>query len=150
MTLAMNLRSTLLLLFVSLACFGCVKLSNDAPEHSKTNSVWTMDLIRTLPGQQQNYINSIKSNWASARQLADERGAVLSYNAFSAEPDSSRGWDVVLMTEYADSISWEKREEIFQDIFNSDEFVAVEPAAPSAEMRAFFAGGVVLSQFVDK
>ena len=110
--------------------------------------VWALDLVRTLPGAQADYVRSIEANWASARAIARQRGAVLSYRAFVAAPDSARGWDVLLMTEYADSAAHANREEIFQEIFASPEFVRVEPARPSAEMREFLAGDVVLREFV--
>lgn len=114
------------------------------------DSVWSVDLVRTLPGAQADYVRSIETNWANARRLARERGAVLSYRAFVAPPDSARGWDVLLMTEYADSAAWQAREEVFQAIFASPEFAAVEPARPSSEMRAFAAGGVTMQAFVSE
>lgn len=110
--------------------------------------VWSVDLVRTLPGAQMDYVRSIETNWAGARAIARERGAVLSYRAFVAPPDTARGWDVLLMTEYADSAAYANREETFQAIFASPEFVAVEPARPSAEMREFMSGDVVLREFV--
>ena len=107
-------------------------------------SVWTVDLIRTLPGGQAEYLRNIETNWSGARHLAVERGAVLSYQALAAEPDSARGWDVILMTEYVDSTAWSNREEIFTAIFESPEFVRVPMDRPSSELREFVAGGVVM------
>ncbi|MEP0547148.1 MAG: hypothetical protein ABJF88_09455 [Rhodothermales bacterium] len=112
--------------------------------------VWSVDLIRTLPGAQADYVQSIETNWANARRLARTRGAVLSYRAFVASPDSVRGWDVLLMTEYADSTAWADREATFAAIFASPEFVGVEPARPSAEMRVFAEPGVTMRAFVSE
>ena len=126
---------------------GCL---DTPPEQTATakpetaNSVWTVGLIRTLPGQQAEYLRNIKANWAGARRLARERGIVLSYRALTAPPDSSRGWDVLLMTEYADSTAWSQRETIFKEIFASPEYVRVPTARPSSELRAFFASGVAM------
>lgn len=130
---------------------GCA--TNDEPAINLSapptpTTVWSVDLVRTLPGAQRDYLASIEANWAQARHLAREQGAVVSYRALAAEPDTSRGWDVLLMTEYADSAAWADRETIFQAIFASPAFVAIEPARPSAEMRAFEAGGVVLRDVV--
>lgn len=119
-----------------------------APPNPAPHTVWAVDLVTTLPGQQDHYIESIKTNWANARHLAKERGAVRSYQAFAAPQDSLRGWDVLLMTEYADSTSWQNREPIFQSIFASDEFVYVTPGSPSAEMRHFFVSDVAMQHFV--
>ena len=137
-------------LFLSSLFFviSCIPQENTQPQ--PTNSVWAVDLVETLPGQQNNYIASIETNWANARRIAQDRGSVLSYRALVAPQDSTRGWDVMLMTEYSDSTEWANRESIFQSIFQSDEFVRVEPASKSAEMRRFFRGGVVLRSFVSK
>lgn len=114
-----------------------------------TGSVWSVDLIRTLPGMQTEYLASIENNWAGARKLACDRGAVLSYRALVADPDPERGWDVILMTEYADSAAWSRREETFREIFTAPEFVGVEPASPSSEMREFVASGVVMRGLIE-
>lgn len=131
------------------ACFPS-QVDTAPPPNTETEGapVWAIDLVRTLPGAQLDYVRSIETNWAGARTIARERGAVLSYGAFVAPPDTARGWDVLLMTEYADSAAYANREETFQEIFASPEFVAVEPARPSAEMREFMSGNVVLREFV--
>lgn len=114
-----------------------------------TGSVWSVDLIRTLPGMQTEYLASIENNWAGARKLARDRGAVLSYRALVSDPDPERGWDVILMTEYADSAAWSRREETFREIFAAPEFVGVEPASPSSEIREFVASGVVMRGLIE-
>ena len=95
-------------------------------------------------------IESIKTNWANARRIAKARGSVLSYRAFAAAKDSTRGWDVMLMTEYSDSTAWSNREPIFEAIFESEEFVFVEPGSPSAAMRTFFVSDVAMQHFVNQ
>jgi len=107
-----------------------------------SESVWTVDLIRTLPGRQREYLRNIESNWSGAREMAIERGAIMSYRALAAPPDSARGWDIILLTEYRDSTAWSEREEIFTAIFESPEFDRVEMELPSSELREFVASGV--------
>lgn len=140
---------TLLLLFMA-GCVATQTNSTTADDPVVGQSVWAVDLIHTLPGQQAAYLRSIKANWAGARHLAQAQGAVLSYQALAAEPDSARGWDVMLMTEYVDSTAWARREEIFRAIFELPEFVRVETAQPSSELRTFFNGNVVLKTVVSK
>ena len=126
---------------------GCLDTPPEQTAPAKpdtTNSVWTVDLVRTLPGQQTKYLRNIEANWAGARRLARERNFVLSYRALMAPPDSSRGWDLLLMTEYADSTAWANREAIFQEIFASPEYVRAPTERPSSEVRAFFSGAVVM------
>jgi hypothetical protein len=112
--------------------------------------VWSVDLVRTLPGAQADYLRSIETNWANGRRVARTRGAVRSYRALVAAPDSARGWDVILMTEYADSAAFLRREAIFEEIFASPEYVRVEPARPSAEMRVIMTSSVSMRMFVSE
>lgn len=113
---------------------------------SEETPVWTMDLVQTFPGQQEEYVRSIKANWARARGLIREQGQILSYRAFVAPQDSLRGWDVMLMTEYANSTAWGNREETFQALFDSPGYVRVASSVPSAELRSFVVGGLVIDQ----
>lgn len=132
---------------------GCVQSPaqpNTQVEVRTNSSVWSVDLIRTLPGQQAEYLRNIENNWAGARRIARERGAVLSYQALVADPDSSQGWDVLLMTEYADSASWSDREAIFESIFASPEYVRVPTSQPSSALRTFLTGGVVMESLVSE
>ena len=131
-------------------CFEAPPEQTASTEPETTTSVWSVDLIRTLPGQQAEYLRNIEANWAGGRRIARERGAVLSYRALVAPPDSVRGWDVLLMTEYADSSAWSQREAIFEAIFASPEYVRVPTARPSPELRAFVAGGVVMDALVSE
>jgi hypothetical protein len=136
---------------LALAGLSCVSISaTKLPNPTGlAGSVWSVDLIRTLPGMQTEYLASIENNWAGARKLARDRGAVLSYRALVADPAPERGWDVILMTEYADSAAWSRREETFREIFAAPEFVGVEPASPSSEMREFVASGVVMRGLIE-
>lgn len=138
---------------VGLALAGLLYVSisaTDSPDPNRlAGSVWSVDPIRTLPGMQDEYLASIEDNWAGARELAHDRGAVMSYRALAADPDSERGWDFILMTEYADSATWARREEIFQEIFAAPEFVRVQPASPSSELRDLVTPGVVMRGVID-
>lgn len=112
------------------------------------DAVWAVDLVRTLPGMQETYLRSILENWGGARALVQEQGHILSYRALAAAPDSARGWDVILMTEYVDSAAFRNREPVFQAVFQSPEFVAWQAPVPSSEMRAFTASEVTLGNVV--
>lgn len=113
-------------------------------------SLWALDLVRTRPGLQGEYLRSIEANWGGARHLAAEQGVVRSYLALTAAPDSARGWDVMLLTEYADSAAFAQREETFRAIFASPRYLAgaVTPGRPSSELRDFLVGEVVLRAVV--
>ncbi len=121
------------------ACRASGRSALASDETSATGSIFEIDLIRTLPGAQADYVRSIKANWTNGRKIARARGAVLSYRALVAPVDSTRNWDVLLITEYADSAAYERREETFDSIFKSPEFVRVEPPRPNEAMRVFTA-----------
>jgi hypothetical protein len=117
-------------------------------ESDPANSIWSVDLVRLLPGGQDVYVSNIRDNWAQARDIALENGDLLSFRALLAKPDSARGWDIILMTQYADSARWADREEIFQTIFESTQFERVPTGRPSSELREFASGGVVLNEII--
>ena len=139
------MRILILLLFFVAGCNQAE--SQQAPANP---SVWAVDFIQTLPGQQDNYVRSIETNWAHARSIARQRGAVLSYQALVSPQDSLRGWDVMLLTEYTDSTAFANREPTFQEIFASDDYVRVEPPVPSSEMRVFFGETLAMRSFVNQ
>lgn len=115
-----------------------------------SGSVWTIDLVQTLPGQQAEYMRSVEANWASARSIARDQAVVLSYRALVAKPDSGRGWDIILMTEYADSAASSDREAIFKKIFSSPDFVYTASPVPSSELRKFSVSGLEMREFVSE
>jgi hypothetical protein len=109
-----------------------------------------LDLVRTLPGAQDEYLRNIRSNWGGGRRIASEMGEVLSYRAMATKQDSARGWDVVLLTEYRDSTAFANREETFRRIFADPRYIAGRVTTrPSAELRAFVATEVMLQSVVE-
>ncbi len=118
----------------------------DLADHS--TAIWAVDFIRLLPDGEELYLRNIRENWAQAREIALANGDVLSFNALIAEPDSGLGWDIMLMTEYADSARWADREVIFRAIFDSDAYTRVDVGRPSSELRGFVNAGAVLHPVV--
>lgn len=136
--------------YIALVFIGCQPVERTEYTSSDTaGSVWSIDLVRTNPGLQDVYLDNIRDNWAQARAIGTNQGALKSYRALAAPQDSTRGWDVILMTEYSDSTAWADRESIFADIFESDDFEAVPMTIPSDSVRSFLVGGVTLSSVAD-
>lgn len=132
---------------LALLLVGCGSGSSHVPV-AESESVWSVDLVRLLPDGGDEYVGNIRDNWAQARDIALEDGDVISFRALIAEPDSVREWDIILMTEYRDSLSWANRETVFSEIFESARFVRVPTVRPSSELRAFISSGVVLTEIV--
>ncbi len=114
-------------------------------------SVWAVDLVRTNPGLQAEYLRGIAANWAGGRRIATERGVIRSYRALAGTPGSALGWDVLLMTEYADSASFANREAIFAEIFAMPRYVAgrYNSATPSAELRTIVTSTIPMSLVIE-
>lgn len=89
------------------------------------DSVWTVDTVKTNEGQQANYLQFIEQNWAKARQMIKEKGKIKSYRVLSVKPDKSQQWDVLLITEYANREAFEKREEIFAEVFKTQKTILI-------------------------
>ena len=144
----MHPRGLFLALFASDACApGAVPVTTSTPSSAAAVSVRSLALIRTQPGVQAEYLRGIAANWAGARRLAREKSAVRSYRALASVPDTTRGWDVVLLTEYTDSAACARREATFAAIFKDLRYVAGAYTSPrsTAQLRTFAAGDVRLS-----
>jgi len=138
-----NLVGSAIIMAVVLSLSAC-ETERIAEESPSGESVWAVDLIKLLPGGGDEYTANIENNWAQARDIALKKGDILSFRSLIAQPDSMRGWDLILMTEYTDSARWAAREEIFSQIFESTDYARVPTSRPSSELREFVAGGVVL------
>ena len=67
-----------------------------------------------------------------------------------AKPDLGRGWDIILMTEYADSAASANREAIFKKIFSSPDFIYTASPVPSSELRKFLVSGLEMQEFASE
>ena len=149
----MRLRIFAAVLTVGSAMFisSCATRREAGVDLRPAQTVWSVDLIRTMPGAQAEFLRTIEMNWGTARTIARQQGAVRSYHALAATPDSARGWDVLLITEYADSASFNAREAIFREIFRSTAYMsrAIRGGRPADELRAFVGAEAVLRTVVD-
>ena len=90
-----------------------------APDGASDNpSVWSIGYARTHPGEQAGYLTFLELNWAEARRRAIEEGVVHSFRIL-ARPDTAEAtWDVMMLTEYADSTAYAGREAYFTAMFD--------------------------------
>lgn len=72
-------------------------------------SVWHMIYMRTGPGQQTQYIESLSGVWKQQIELAEEMGFVLDHHVLAKWPASPGDWDVLII-------------EIFPNMAAYDEF----------------------------
>ena len=105
-------------------------------------TVLAIDFVRTLPGEQADYLRFIELNWAEARAAAQEEGAVVSYEVIAREPQGE-DWDVMLVTEYVSDEAFAQREAIFAALFERPE-LAMKPVDGKGprDMAEFVGSGV--------
>lgn len=101
------MRSVLLLLF-SVAIIVT---------HAQT--VLVMDFVKVKEGRQAEALFFYENNWKMYRDIALEKGFITAYRLEKTMADSSASFDLVLITEYADSSMYRKSEENFRDILSS-------------------------------
>lgn len=88
-----------------------------APADTLGPSVWSVSYARTHPGEQAAYLDFLALNWAEARRHATREGIVRSYRVL-VRPDADEAeWDVMMITEYADSTAYADREAYFSAMF---------------------------------
>lgn len=84
------------------------------PPSTVPGTVWLVDFVKTREGQLENYLRFNQSFWKPARDEAVRQGAIVSYQMLVLPGNAE--WDVILMTEFPDSASYEAREAAFQPI----------------------------------
>ena len=78
--------------------------------------VSTIDFVKVLNDRHPEAIFYYENNWKVYRDMALERGYILSYQLIKTSADSIADFNLVLVTEYADSLQLKNSEENFQKI----------------------------------
>jgi hypothetical protein len=101
--------SVIFLLFVSNFSFG---QSNPA--------ISIMDFVKIKNEHRREAMYFYEHNWKTYRDIALQKGYIKSYQFLTTTPDSAAGFDILLITEYADSLQLKNGEQRFQEIKNSE------------------------------
>lgn len=91
-----------------------------------------IDTWRARPGQRERYLAFLDSNWVPARAEVAGTGAVVGYRVVVLDSAAAQaaGWDVMLMTTYADSATWQRREAVFQPVLARRGMIRVDGMGP--------------------
>jgi hypothetical protein len=76
----------------------------------------TIELVKILNGHRTEALFFYQNNWQVFREKAVEKKIIASFELFLTKADTSRGFDLMLVTTYADSIQFAASEERFQQI----------------------------------
>jgi hypothetical protein len=102
-----NLLSIALILFANIS-FG----------QSET-TISTIDFVKIKNNKRQEALFYYENNWKVYRDIAFKNGYIKSYKLLKTSADSTANFDLILITEYADSTQFKLSEERFQKIINS-------------------------------
>jgi len=68
-------------------------------------TVWYVTEVKTLPGQDENYIDWLSANWKKIQELGKKEGLVVSYHVYRVNAQRRGEADLVLATEYKDYVT---------------------------------------------
>jgi len=80
------------------------------------NPILTMDFVQVKNGKHQEALYFYENNWKVYRDIALQKGYIQSYRLVTTAADSLANFDIILITEYADSTHLNASEERFQHI----------------------------------
>lgn len=79
--------------------------------------VQTLDFVRISEGMGEETRYFFENNWLAFRKVALERGYINSYSILHVQPDSAAEYDLILVTEYADSAQHAQIEDRFREVW---------------------------------
>ncbi len=83
------------------------------------NSITKIDFVKIKNGKRIEAIYFYENNWKVYRDIALEKGYIKSYKLLSTASDSTANFDLMLITEYIDSLQEKLSEERFQQIIKT-------------------------------
>ena len=75
-----------------------------------------MDFVKIKNDHRREALYFYEHNWKTYRDIALQKGYIKSYQFLTTTPDSVAGFDILLITEYADSLQLKNSEQRFQEI----------------------------------
>lgn len=88
-------------------------------EGQTQNSISIIDFVKIKDGKRNEVIYYYETNWKVYRDIALEKGYIKSYKLLTTSADSAANFDLILITEYADSLQEKLSEERFQQIIKA-------------------------------
>jgi hypothetical protein len=101
------------LLFVAL-----LLLANISFGQSET-TITTIDFVKIKNSKRQEALYFYENNWKVYRDIALKNDYITSYKLLTTSADTAANFDLILITEYADSLQFVLNEERFQQIIKA-------------------------------
>jgi hypothetical protein len=86
-----------------------------SPSHSE-KPVWTIHFIKVKPGMFSLTLGYLDDNWMRVREEAKHQGAILNYHRIADQDGQNSDGSIVLLTEYKNQTTYDKREKLFDSI----------------------------------
>lgn len=83
------------------------------------NSITKIDFVKIKNDQRKEALFFYENNWNKYRGIALDKGYIKSYKLLTTHADSVANFDLMLITEYADSLQERLSEERFQQIIKA-------------------------------
>ena len=84
-----------------------------ADKNYTKGSVWSVALIKTEAGKQDEYLDSLKSEYTGLYDEAVKQKVILSYKIMIGDSSNPGDWDVIILTETANYAALDTLEEKF-------------------------------------
>src|SRR2546421_6259706 len=81
------------------------------------NPVWTMEILKVMPGRFGPTLGYLDDNWMRIREEAKRQGTVLSYHRIAEQSTSESDPNIVLLTEYKNQAAYDARGKLYSSIF---------------------------------
>lgn len=101
------------LLLVALLLFANISFGQ-----SET-TITTIDFVKIKNNKRQEALFFYENNWKVYRDVALKNGYITSYKLLTTSADTTANFDLILITEYADSSQFKLNEERFQQIIKA-------------------------------
>ncbi|HOZ67875.1 MAG TPA: hypothetical protein PLU11_06080 [Chitinophagaceae bacterium] len=86
---------------------------------STAQGVTVMDFVQVKEGRRAEAVYFYENNWKVYRDIALKKGFILSYRLEEVVADSAAGFNLVLITEYRDSVFYHNSETNFREILST-------------------------------
>lgn len=82
-------------------------------------TVTIIDFVKVKQGKRQEVLFFYEHNWKVYRDIALQKGYIKAYKLLPTTADTAADFDLILLTEYTDSLEYALSEQRFQDIMKS-------------------------------
>jgi hypothetical protein len=82
-------------------------------------TITTIDFVKIRNDKSKEALFFYENNWKVYRDIALKKGYIKTYKLLITKADTTANFDIILMTEYADSLQLKQSEENFQQIIKA-------------------------------